>query len=115
MAKITLKDVARWRCTGRDSWSIGDKYVNIVVDNGDDTCTIVHLAKDGRHPDRLAVEAIEGGAPLWTPTILCRTEFSFDGVEYLMQHFGVFPIMPMIPDFSLDELELGENIISQMG
>jgi hypothetical protein len=114
MRKITPQDIDAWR-KNNTSWSRTRNHINIVIDNGDGTSTIVHLAYDGKGQplplnDHIAVE-VDTNCPKWT-----RVRPYYNGVDYLMDLYNVVPHAPMIVhDFSLDEIAQGEEIISQMG
>lgn len=112
--KITYNDITRWRA-GNPNWDIGEMHVNIVLYNidNDGGYTIVHLGKLGT--DRIAKNIVNLVNPDWSPEIHLKGT-NFSGVDYLMEIFNVGKGSIMAdPDFSLDEISLGEDIITQMG
>src|ERR1700731_2278270 len=110
MRKITPGDIDEWR-KNSTSWSKNRTHINIAVDNGDGTSTIVHLAYDNKGQalplnDHYATEVDPShGWPKWN-----RVKSNYSGVDLLMDIYWIVLHAPMIvSDFSLDEIAQGED------
>lgn len=110
MKPITQQDIDRWR-KGSAEWDISDYHVNIVLENPDgETYTIVHIPKNngGRHLSDHTANQEKDYWPVWSPI-----DHTFRAEDYLEDIFGVNQRMTA-PEFSLDEIAQGEELISQM-